>query len=71
MSRSESESANIEILRSLNKVKILELLDAMNLGMYKDAFAKEYINGELLSEIDEEMLRELGVHNSLHRMRLM
>ena len=71
MSRSESESANIEILRSLDEVEILELLDAMNLGVYKDAFAKEFINGDLLSEIDEEMLWELGVRSSLHRMRLM
>ena len=70
-SRSESESANIKILRSLDEVKILELLDAMNLGVYKDAFAKEFVDGDLLSEIDDGMLRELGVQSSLHRLRLM
>jgi hypothetical protein len=72
MSHNESESAaNIKILRSLDEVKTLELLDAMNLGVYKDAFTKEYITGEILSEIDEEMLHELGVQSSLHKMRLM
>ena len=73
MSCDESEiaSVNISILRSLDEVKTLELLDAMNLGVYKDAFAKEFITGELLSEFDEEMLLELGVQSSLHRMRLM
>jgi hypothetical protein len=68
---SEMASVNISILRSLDEVKTLELLDAMNLGVYKDAFAKEFITGELLSEFDEEMLLELGVQSSLHRMRLM
>jgi hypothetical protein len=68
---SEMASVNISILRSLDEVKTLELLDAMNLGVYKDAFAKEFIDGEVLSEIDNGMLRELGVQNSLHRMRLM
>ena len=68
---SSNEPVNIEVLRSLDKATILELLDAMNLGVYKDAFAKEFIDGEVLSEIDNGMLRELGVQNSLHRMRLM
>ena len=64
-------AANICILKSLDPVGVLNLLDAMNLSVYKENFKKELIDGEILSEFTEEMLIELGVESSLHRLRLM
>ena len=53
-------------------MKILNLLDAMGMEKYKDAFTKEYINGELLLECDDDILeQDLGVSPRLHRVRLM
>lgn len=48
------------------------LLDAMHLAQYKDVFASEQITGEVLAELDEEILQnELGVSVKIHRIRLM
>ncbi len=48
------------------------MLDAMHLSQYKEAFNRERIDGELLTELDEcDMQEELGVHSRLHRLRLL
>lgn len=48
-----------------------QLLDAMELGHYKDAFSRECVSGEILLECDDDILREdLGVASRLHRLRL-
>ena len=40
--------------------------------MYQDKFVTEQVNGEILSECDEEVLKtDLGVTSKLHRMRLL
>ena len=64
-------AANIRTLKSLDPIGVLNLLDAMNLSVYKENFQKELIDGEILSEFTEEMFIELGVESSLHRLRLM
>ena len=64
-------AGNIRTLKSLDLVGVLNLLDAMNLSVYKENFKKEMIDGEILSEFTEEMFIELGVESSLHRLRLM
>ena len=64
-------AANIRNLKSLDPVGVLKLLDAMNLSVYKENFKKELIDGEILSDFTEEMLVELGVERSIHRLRLM
>ncbi len=47
------------------------LLDAMELGHYKDTFSRECVSGEILLECDDDILREdLGVASRLHRLRL-
>eukprot|EP01083_Nonionella_stella_P074808 203038_1 len=36
-----------------------------------DLFAKNAVNGKLLIRLDEELLKEIGVQNTLHRLRLL
>ena len=44
----------------------------MNLHQYKELFAKEYIDGEVLNELSEDDLaNELGMTSKIHRLRLM
>ena len=44
----------------------------MNLGKYLTQFYSEQIDGQLLSECDEEILQhELNITNVVHRTRLM
>ena len=44
----------------------------MGLKMYWENFIAEQVNGEILSECDEEVLKnDLGVTSKLHRMRLL
>ena len=44
----------------------------MSLKLYQETFRREQVNGEILSECDEEVLmNDLGVSSKLHRMRLM
>ena len=57
---------------SSTHVQVLDLLDAMGMKQYQDKFKQEQVNGEILSECDEELLSsDLGVTSKLHRMRLM
>lgn len=59
-------------LTTNHSIQMLALLDVMNLSQYKKSFEEEFINGELLAECDENILeKELGIHNILHRTRLM
>ena len=52
--------------------QVVELLRAMNLAQYRDAFVREDVSGDILSDCDEKVLEEeLGIHNKLHRMRLL
>ena len=44
----------------------------MDLGQYKEKFAKEQMSGEILIECDESVLQaELGITSKIHRIRLM
>ena len=68
---SNTVAANISTLKLLDPVGVLNLLDAMNLSVYKEKFKKELIDGEILSDFTEEMFIEIGVERSIHRLRLM
>ena len=46
------------------------LLEKMNLNQYRDTFEVEHIDGIFLASLDNEMLEELGVTKSLHKLRL-
>ena len=67
----DDSDANIAYLKKMQRGDVLQLLDAMNLSVYKDAFEQEHIDGETMACLTSEMLCELGVSQSLHRMRLM
>jgi len=44
----------------------------MDLTQYKEKFTREHITGEILTELDEDiLLHELGVSSKIHRIRLM
>ena len=44
----------------------------MSLKVYQDTFKREQVNGEILSECDEDVLvNDLGVSSKLHRIKLM
>ena len=67
----EETVANIAYLKKMQNGEILHLLDAMNLSAYKEAFEQEQIDGETMVCLSADMLIELGVSKSLHRLRLM
>ena len=53
-------------------MQVQQLLEALNLQQYKEAFRAECIDGEILHDLDEQVLQEdLGVTSRLHRIRLM
>ena len=42
------------------------------MSQYKEAFSKEWVDGEVFSELDEHALEnDLGVTSKLHRIKLM
>ena len=48
------------------------MLEAKGLKQYREAFEKECIDGEILQELDDEILeKDLGVASKLHRIRIM
>lgn len=51
--------------------EVVELLARLRLDQYAERFVEEGVNGELLGELEEEDLKELGVGSSLHRRKLM
>ena len=49
-----------------------QLLDAMQLPQYKEAFLKEQVGGDVLIELDDQTLQsDLQINSKLHRVRLM
>ena len=53
-------------------VQITDLLQVMNLSKYSEAFKAEQISGELLLELNEDILeKELDVSSKLHRLRIL
>lgn len=56
----------------LTHVEVLKLLDAIGMKQYAEVFQREKINGEVLVDMDDEMMMgDLGIASKLHRMRLM
>ena len=53
-------------------LQVQQMLDALQLPQYKEAFAREEIDGEVLLELDDQVLQcELGINFKIHRIRLM
>ena len=56
----------------LNFLQVLNLLDAMGMKQYTEAFKNEDINGKVLLECDDSVLaNDLRVSSKLHRIRLL
>ena len=62
---------NQERLRRMNIVDIMRLLKSMGYEMYEKNFTAEQVDGVLLSTLEEEHLKELGIKNVLHCRRFM
>ena len=49
---------------------VRDWLEAIGLGQYADAFEANDIDTDLLAEIDDQLLKEIGVSSAGHRLRL-
>ncbi len=65
-----SKAANRDYLRQLDHVKVLQLLDLMDLSKYRNSFIQEHIDGEVLVDLGEDELKDLGVQSKIHLLRL-
>ena len=53
-------------------IQVAQFLEKIGLGKYKETFIEEQIDGCLLLELDESILKEeLGMSTRLHRIKLM
>lgn len=62
---------NQERLRNLTVADISRLLKCMGYQMYEEIFMAECVDGMLLSTLEEEHLKELGIKSSIHCRRFM
>lgn len=50
---------------------MISLLEAMDLAQYTEIFVREQVSGEIMMELDDEILKtELGITSKLHRLAL-
>jgi len=66
-----SPEENKKVLRSLNHLEVLQLLDGMKLAQYKPEFKNSFVDGQLLATLAQTELVELKVNNSLHQRKLL
>ena len=50
--------------------KVREWLEAIGLVQYADAFAANDIDIDLLGQVDDQMLKDIGVSSAGHRLRI-
>ena len=62
---------NQALLKVMTGEDILQLLDNMNLGEYKDSFQREQVDGELMLELSKSDLEDLGITKNIHQIRLL
>lgn len=62
---------NKALLKDMSGEDVLQLLENMNLGEYKDSFQQEQVDGELMVELTKKDLEDLGVTKNIHQIRLM
>ena len=68
----KTRTGNLRQLQKLGVGDILHLLDGMHLSEYRPAFEREFIDGQILSNLTDAMLQQdLQVSTELHRLRLM
>ena len=66
-----SKEENVAYLKSFSLDSLLQLLENMNLGQYKDNFADEQIDGELIVHLERNDLVDLGIDKNIHQTRLL
>ena len=66
-----TKEENIEYIKALSLVNILQLLENMNLGQYKASFEGEQIDGEMFIHLERADLVDLGVNKNIHQTRLL
>ena len=66
-----SKEKNVAYLKSFSLNSLLQLLENMNLGQYKDNFVNEQIDGEIFVHLKREDLVNLGVGKHIHQTRLL
>ena len=49
---------------------VRDWLDSIGLGQYADAFEAHDIDTDLLADIDDQLLKEIGVSSAGHRLRI-
>ena len=62
---------NIAYLKTMDVESVLQLLSDMNLTEYKDSFQREQVDGELMADLSQEELEDLGVTKKIHQKRLL
>jgi hypothetical protein len=50
--------------------EIRKWLESIGLGQYADAFETNDIDMDLLKQVDDEMLKDIGVLSAGHRLRI-
>jgi hypothetical protein len=50
--------------------EIRKWLESIGLGQYADAFETNDIDMDLLKQVDDEMLKDIGVLSASHRLRI-
>ena len=67
---SSNQEENIAYLKAYTLADMLQLLENMNLGNYKNSFVEQQIDGEIFVCLDKSDLEDLGVMKSIHQKRL-
>ena len=66
----DSKQANISRLRSLSKTQVSKLLTSLGMEEHVDQFKREDIDGDLLADMNDACLEDVGIKKSLHRLKL-
>ena len=66
-----SKEENIAYLQTFSLDKLLQLLENMNLGQYKENFEDQQIDGEMIIHLERADLVDLGVSKNIHQTRLL
>jgi len=67
----QSPQDNKQLLQSLDHLKILQILDGMNLSQYCATFRDARVDGQLLATLTQTELIELKVNSALHQRKLL
>lgn len=59
-----------ERLKEITVNEVCEWLTKLGLAQYIETFVQESVDGKLLLDLDEEMMKDLGISSSLHRKKL-